>query len=112
MAGSTGNSSQVGPADSTEMGNGQVNNANNPHAAGVLDDALGVTVFHNLADALQDIGDWADAGASVPVGINPGGEETILSGGDVVEITDKKVKSIPPNQAPPQLQKALQGFNH
>jgi hypothetical protein len=109
LADSSSSGGQVGSGDAAQLGNGGLNNVANPQASGALNQALGPIVFHNLADALATWGDWVDT--SEPDNDNTGGgnQETILSGGDVVEIGDKGVKSIPLGQAPPQLQKAMGG---
>jgi hypothetical protein len=110
LADSSGNSGQVGSGDAAQLGGGQLNNVANPQAAGALNQALSPVVYHSLADALAALGDWAGADNSGPGGDNAGGgQETILSGGDVVEIGDNGVKSIPANQAPPQLRNAMSG---
>jgi hypothetical protein len=109
LADSSGSGGQVGAGDAAQLGGGGLNNVANPQAAGALNQALSPIVFQNLSDALVTLGDWADA--SGPSGDNtaPGDQETILSGGDVVEIGDNGVKTIPLGQAPPQLQKAMGG---
>jgi len=110
LANSSSNSGLVGSDDAAQLGNGQLNNVANPQAAGTLNLALGPVVYHNLSDALIAIGDWAD----VPPGPGSdnstgGGDETILSGGDVVEIGNQGVKNIPLSQAPQQLKNAMSG---
>jgi hypothetical protein len=52
------------------------------------------------ADAPGAGGDTASGG---------GDQETILTGGDVAEVGKKGVKKIAPDQAPPQLQVAMNG---
>jgi filamentous hemagglutinin family protein len=112
LANSSSNGGQVGSGDAAQIGNGGVNNVTNPQAAGALNQALGPVVFHNLQDALKDLGDFAAAdlpGSSDDNTAGGGGQETILSGGEVAEIGGKGVKNIPLAQAPPQLQNALGG---
>ena len=108
LADSTGNSSQVGQNSLVEVGNGQVNNAASTPASGALSAALGPVVYQSLADALANWGDWS-APDLVPNADNGDEAETIITGGDVVEITKKTVKNIPANQAPQQLQNAMGG---
>jgi hypothetical protein len=115
FANSSSNGGQVGAGDAAQLNNGGLNNVANPQAAGVLNQALGPVVFHNLADALAALGDWTAADLPGPGGNNAGGDqETILSGGDVVEIGDNTVKSIPLSQAPKPLRDAMGGgtFGH
>ena len=82
LADSSGNSGQVGHGDAAQLSNGELNNVANPQATGALNLALGPAVFHNLSDALQDVGgvtDAADAGAgtgataTVCCGLEPAG---------------------------------------
>jgi hypothetical protein len=54
------------------------------------------------------LGDWADVPESSNGRDHESGE-TILSGGDVAEMTGNGVKNIPLKQAPMQLQNALGG---
>ncbi len=110
LASSSGNGGQVGSGDSVQLGGGQVNNMGNAQASGALNQALGPAVYHSLVDALAMIGDWdAPAESGTDTGATGGDQETILSGGDVVEIGDNHVKQIPLSQAPKQLQNAMSG---
>jgi hypothetical protein len=109
LANSSGNSGQVGPTDSVSVGSDGVNNVANPHADGVLGQALGPIVHQNLSDALKTLGDWA--GADVPAGGGNAddGQETILGPGEVGEMDSTSVKNIPLDQAPQQLKNAMGG---
>jgi filamentous hemagglutinin family protein len=109
VADSSGNGGQVGAGDAAQLGGGGLNNVANPQASGALNQALSPIVFQNLSDALATLGDWADASGPGGDNTGAGNQETILSGGDVVEIGDHGVKTIPLGQAPPQLQQALGG---
>jgi filamentous hemagglutinin family protein len=108
LANSTGNSGQVANGDTAQLGNGQLNNVANPQAAGELNQALGPIVYQSLADALQNVGDWAGAGqgaADDTAGDDSG--ETILGVGDVAEMGSNGVQSIPLSKAPSQLRHAM-----
>ena len=112
LANSSGNSGQVGSGDAVQINNGGVNNVTNPQAAGALNQALSPGVQQNLANALN----WANLtavdapGAGRDTAAGGGAQETILTGGDVAEIGNKEgVKKIAPDQAPPQLQIAMNG---
>jgi filamentous hemagglutinin family protein len=111
LASASGNGGDIGSGDAAQINGGGVNNVSNPAAAGALNQALGPEVRNSLADALQDIGDWTQIDTNVTGpssdGTDGGDQETILTGGDVVQIEDKKVKSIPLSKAPKQLQNAL-----
>ena len=109
LANSSSNSGLVGSDDAAQLGNGQLNNVANPQAAGTLNMALGPVVYHNLSDALIAIGDWANVPPGPGTDNSAGGGETILSGGDVVEIGNQGVKNIPLSQAPQQLKNAMSG---
>jgi hypothetical protein len=111
LANSSGTSGDVGSGDVAQINNGGLNNVSSPAAAGALNQALGPEVRDALADALQ-----ADYGSLLgdTSGTTPGSDdqETILTGGDVVQIENNKVKSIPLSQAPQQLQDAMKnGMN-
>jgi hypothetical protein len=106
LANSSGNSGQVVPGDIAQINGGQLNNVADPDAASSLDGALGPIVYQNLADALRVLGDWADVPESAQGPAN-GSDETILSGGEVAEMTTSSVKNIPLDQAPKQLKKAM-----
>ena len=105
LASSSGSASQIGSGDEAQIGNGQLNNIANPAAAGQLNLALSPVVYQSLQGALASWGQWtaADLGS----GGTAGAGETILSGGDMAEVAGGSVKSIPPDQAPPQLLKAM-----
>ena len=107
LADSSGNSGQVGSGDTAQLNNGELINVANPAAAGALNQALSGPVRNNLADALKNMGEWTPAGAAASTDNNAGGKETTLGGGDVVEIGDNGVKTIPLSQAPQALQNAL-----
>ena len=111
LASSSGNSGQVGSGDAAQLGGGQLNNVNNPQASGALTLALGPVVYHSLADALKDLGDWADVpdGTGTETASTNGDPETetVIGGGDVVELTKTGVKSIPRDKAPKQLLEAM-----
>ena len=101
---------QVGAGDAASLGGGGLNNVNNPQASGALSMALGPVVYHNLADALKELGDWADVPSGPPVD-NAGGtdQETILGPDQWGEMDKTTAKSIPSNQVPQQLKNALGG---
>jgi filamentous hemagglutinin family protein len=105
-ASSTGDT--VGANDELEVGPDGVNNAANPAAAGTLTLALGPVVYHNLADALKELGDWANVPPG-PAGNDAAGgdQETILGVGDVVEMDKTGLKNIPADQAPAPLKNAM-----
>jgi filamentous hemagglutinin family protein len=106
LANSASNSGLVGTGDIALLDGGQLNNASNPEAAGTLEEALGPIVYQNLADALKALGDWADVPDSSHTADNGEGE-TILTGGDVAEMSSTAVKNIPLSQAPEQLRNAM-----
>ena len=66
LADSSGNGGQITSGDTAQLGNGELNNVNNPQAAGTINQALGPIVYANLADALKALGDWADVPDSEP----------------------------------------------
>lgn len=107
LADSASNSGQVGSGDTAQMNDGQLNSVANPQASGTLNEALGPIVYQNLADALKELGDWADVPDSAEPETGENGGETILTGGDVAEMTSNGVKNIPLDQAPKALQKAM-----
>ena len=107
LANAAGNSGQVGAGDIAQLDNGQYNNVSNPQAADVLNQALGPIVYANLADALRALGDWADVPASANDTAAGSNGETILTGGDVAEMTATSAKKIPLSQAPEQMQNAM-----
>ena len=109
LASSSGNGGQVGSGDAAQLGGGQLNNVSNPAASSALNEALGPPVFHNLQDALQQMGDFTatDLPGTDDTANSGGDGETILTGGDVAVMNDKSTKKIPLSQAPPQLQQAM-----
>jgi hypothetical protein len=111
LANSASNSGQMTTGDVAQMGNGQLNNASNPAASSELNVALGPIVYQNLADALKAMGDWAQVPEeSTSTASDKKDEgETILSGGDVAEMTGSGVKNIPLEKAPEQLRNAMNG---
>jgi hypothetical protein len=113
FADSSGNSGQVGSGDVAQLNNGELNNVANPHATSALNEALGPVVYHTLSDALQAAGDFTDAyttGATDDTAAAGAGDgETILTGGEVAEVSDDGAKKIPLSQAPVQLRNALAG---
>ena len=96
-----------------QVNNGGVNNVSSPQAAGALSQALSPATQQSLSSALNWVTttDTNVPGAASDTADNGGGgdQETILSGGDVVEIGKKGVKKIAPDQAPSQLQIAMNG---
>jgi filamentous hemagglutinin family protein len=109
LANSASNSGQVSSGDIAQVGDGQMNNVANPEAADALNEALGPIVYQNLADALRAEGDWADVPDQTVDTVGNGEGETILSGGDVAEMSGSKVTNIPLSQAPEQLRNAMKG---
>ena len=107
LANSASNSGSVGSGDIAQLDNGQYSNVSNPQAADVLNQALGPIVYANLADALRALGDWADVPDSAKDTTAGDSGETILTGGDVAEMTGTSAKKIPLSQAPEELQNAL-----
>ncbi len=82
LANAASNSAQVGTGDAAQLNGGQLNSVANPQASDTLNEALGPIVYQNLADALKDIGDWADVPDSTSSNTgDAGGGETILTGG-------------------------------
>ena len=121
MATSSGNSGQVSSGDTAQLGHGELNNANNPAAAGALNEALGPIVHTSLLDALKAFGDVTSdfdngTGDGTPQTAKTDdkkhkhtAEETTLNGGDVVMIADNEVRSVPLSDTPKPLQEALAG---
>jgi filamentous hemagglutinin family protein len=109
LANSASNSGQVGSGDIAQVNDGQLNNVTNPEAADALNLALGPIVYQNLADALRAEGDWANVPDQTTDTVGTGDGETILSGGDVAEMSGSKVTNIPLSQAPEQLRNAMKG---
>jgi filamentous hemagglutinin family protein len=107
LANSASNSGQVGSGDIAQLNNGQYSNVSNPKAANVLNEALGPIVYSNMADALRSLGDWADVPDSASDTASSSDGETILTVGDVAEMTGTKVKAIPLSKAPEELQNAM-----
>ncbi len=108
LAGSSGNGGNIGAGDGAQLGGGY-NNIQNPVAAGALDVALGATVHNALNSALAAFGDWTDTDYNPGDQGNAGGGngETEVGSGDVVEIGNNQVKTIPLSQAPAPLKNAL-----
>jgi hypothetical protein len=104
LASSSGNASQINSGDEAQLGDGELNNVANPAAAGALSLALSPVVYENLQGALSAWGSWTapDIGSG-----GAGADETILSGGDMAEMGNGSVKNISPDQAPPELLKAM-----
>jgi hypothetical protein len=100
---------QVGAGDAASLGGGGLNNVNNPQAAGALNVALGPIVYHNLSDALKELGDWADVPPGPSVNDAGGNQETLLGPDQWGEMDNKTSKNIPSDQVPQQLKNALGG---
>jgi hypothetical protein len=110
LANTSGNDGQIGAGDAAQLGGGGLNNLQSPAASGALNLALSPAVFNLLNQAVTSLGDWTDTSyAPTDDGQQGAGDngETLLSGGDVVEIGGNTVKSIPLRQAPVPLQQAL-----
>jgi hypothetical protein len=100
---------QVGAGDAAQLGANGLGNVANPVASGELNVALGPVVYHNLADALKELGDWANVPPGPAVNDAGGGEETILGPDQWGEMDKKTAKNIPQDQVPQQLKNALGG---
>ena len=107
LANSASNSGLVNTGDIALLNNGQYRNVTDPQATDIMDEALGPIVYQNLADALRALGDWADVPDKANDTEAAGAGETILTGGDVAEMTGTSAKKIPLSQAPEQLQNAM-----
>jgi filamentous hemagglutinin family protein len=107
LANSASNSGLVGTGDIAQLNDGQLNSAGNPHAADSLEQALGPIVYQNLADALKALGDWADVPDESSNSASDREGETILTGGDVAEMSATGVKNIPLGKAPEELRNAM-----
>jgi hypothetical protein len=110
LADSASNNGQIAQGDTAQMNSGQLNSVANPEAASALNEALGPIVYQNLSDALKTMGDWADVPEEGNGTEASGGDaETILTAGDVAEVTGSGAKKIPLSQAPEQLRNAMNG---
>ena len=109
LADSSGSSGKVGPGDTVQLNNGELNNASNPAAAGALNQALSPFVYETLSNAMK--GDFTDNDPPVDKSKDKrtadNGGEKVLGSGDVVEIGNDGVKNIPLSSAPKPLQTAL-----
>jgi hypothetical protein len=110
LADSASNNGQITQGDTAQMNSGQLNSVANPEAASALNEALGPIVYQNLSDALKTMGDWADVPEEgTGMSASGGDPETILTAGDVAEMTSSGAKKIPLSQAPEQLRNAMNG---